>query len=276
MRTVDLVFPTGRYSLEAPEEVLAATRVLYPHSLASRDPAAADLPALFRVERRGGHWHLEREGASLGEFSRPLHVALALEHGIETRIVRDCGEWIAFHAGAVGVGDGAVLLAGLPDSGKTSCTFQLVELGHRFVAEEVALVEPGSRRVHPYLQTPALDDRFLREFERTRPVAAGRVEKLDHGLRRYLPARVARQPLPLEAILLPRYRPRQEPAVEELEASAVLTEILAYCFEPNGDDEAFFERVIALVGSVRLLRLAYPHAAGARELLAGLFPPPGD
>ncbi len=269
MSIVRLRLPVGDYALDAPDEILAIARLLYPHSLARRPPAEPARRSL-RIEPATAGWRLLEDGRVLGEQDTALGVALALEYAVESAVVRDCGECLAFHAGGVGVDGEAVLLAGPPDVGKTSCTFELVEMGHAFLAEEVALVDADAGRVLPYLQTLSLDGRLLEcdGGRGHRRPTRGEVIELELGHWRYLPARVVRQPLPLRAILLPRFAPDETSRVEELSPEESLTEILGYCFEPPGEPETFFDRVIGLLERVRLVRLVYADGEEARAILA--------
>ncbi len=275
MSAARLRLPVGDYALDAPEEVLRVVRILYPHSLVDR-PAGAPARRSFRIETAAGGWRLLEDGRSHGEEGTALRIALALEYAIETAVVRDCGERVAFHAGAVGVAEKAVLLAGPPDVGKTSCTFELVEMGHAFLAEEVALVDAGSGAVLPYLQTLSLDGRLLEGGAgggggRRRRPRAGEAIELEPGHWRYLPARVAEGPLPLAALLLPRYAPGEQARAERLAPEDSLTEVLAYCFEPPGEPEAFFDRVIGLLSRTPPVRVVYSDGASARAMLAELL-----
>ncbi len=185
-------------------------------------------------------------------------------------MTRDCGDLVAFHAGAVGVEGEAWLLAGPPDVGKTSCTLELVEMGHSFLAEEVALVDPDAAHVLPYPQTLSVDPRMIAARGDSRPLKGGETVELEPGHWRYLPARVAAGPLRLGSILLPRYSPQGSARVEELRPEDALAEILGYCFEPRGDPEAFFDRVIRLISGARIARFEYADSAQARKILGDL------
>ena len=165
---------------------------------------------------------------------------------------------------------GACLAAGSADSGKSSTTLQLVELGHLFLAEEIAAIDSRAR-VLPHLQTLAIDPRVSDEIAAERRLEPGRIERVDELLHRYVPDAVAAGPVPLATVLLPRYRPGRPPRIEELRLEAVLTELLGYCFEPPGDPEPAIDRILAVASGARLIRLEYPDASTARRLLRELF-----
>ena len=267
-----LRFPRHRFTVEAPATTLADLEMLYPGGVVSPRTSDPEVDGAFSLRGRPGAWVLDRtdEPEELGSFERPVHAWLKLEHTVEGLIL-DCPRAdVAFHGGAVALPEGASLVAGTADAGKSSTIFQLVELGHPFLAEELALVD-GEGRVTPHPQSIALSPRVLADFERERAPACGRVETIDEFLLRYLPHRPCRRPTPLRSILLPEYSPREEPAVERLPASDVLTDVLRFCFEPRGDAEATIDRVIELVSAIPVVRFRYRDAGSARATLQSLF-----
>lgn len=271
-----------RFSLSGPATALRLVGILYHDSAIESGPGAAgsDPPAasfgLERLEAR--RWRLTADGTPLGTFDRALYALLRLEHAIEGYLLDRLDGRIAIHAGAVVAGGGACLLAGAADSGKSSSTLQLVELGHAFLAEEIAAVDADGR-VEPHPQSLALDPRVVAELARECPLARGRLDAVDELIHRYTPRRVATAAAPLETIVLPAYRPGERARVEEPRVESVLTELLGYCFgppgggtgRPAGDPEAAIDRVIELAGGSRLLRVRYPDAGGARRLFAEIF-----
>ena len=272
MRALRLTLPTAEFSISAPAEILNLLRIFYPHSL-SPQPIDGTLPH-FSLLPDADVWHLEYNGSSLGAFARPSAALLALEYRIETDVAGVDDGRIAIHAGAVATTNGAWLLAGDPDSGKTSSTFQLLELGQSFLCEEIAIYDPVRREVHPYLQTLSLNRRYVDLYRSSRSVEAGSVHELDENLSRYLPHRVETSPQRLSALLLPRYRPHAIAGIEELPAAEALTEVLGYCFQPSAGEERLFDALIDLLDTVTVLRVTYRDMAEARDLYSGLLTAP--
>lgn len=275
----------SRFSLRGPEPALDRVAILYHSSAIERDPAPADrvaAAASFELEGLAGRWRLKEVGspAPLGTFDRVEYALLGLEHAIEGHLLGRLADCIAFHAGAVVVDGGACLLAGNADTGKSSSTLQLIELGHAFLAEEIAAVGPDGR-VRPHPQSLALDPRVVAELAREFQLTRGRLDAVDDLIHRYMPRRVATEPAALETIALPAYRPGEPARVEELSVESTLTELLGYCFEPPepqkgrppGGLEPAIDRIIELASRARLLRIRYPDAAAARRLFADLFGP---
>lgn len=270
MRSFEIAAAGVRCAVELPGEAVGALRQLFP---AARETSVREGAAVaFRIEPAGEVWRLLVDGAEAGDFAGPALALLAAEHRM-TPVVAAAGRGrIAFHAGAVAAAGAASLVAGPPEAGKSSTTVQLLELGHAFVADEVAVVEAASGRVLPYPRTPALGSGFAAGLRRAGPRHGELVEPAP-GVWRYLPRRLETTARPVASLLLPRYRPGAATRVEELDPGDALTEVAGCCFEPpGGADEGFFDALIALVEGWTIRRLDYGGAAAAREALARILP----
>lgn len=280
MRAFAVDTPAGPFRVEMapaplePAELPELLRLFYPHVRPAAGSEDGGWLGRFAAARAGGRFELALDGEVVGRHETALAVLQDLEYRLESRLIRSCGRRVAFHAGAADVGGRACLLAGDPEAGKTSCTFQLVELGHAFLAEEVAVVDPATAEVHPFPQALAFGPELVEDFRRSAELRHGELHALLPAYRRYVPRRLGTAPVPVDTLVLPRYRPDAAPGLEELSPADALTETLGYCFEPGFDREEFFDRVIALLERWRIVRLTYGDASGCRRLLGGLFPAP--
>lgn len=261
--------------IEADSGVLDVLEQFYPRSLtATHHPKPTE--ETFAIVHSGSGWELQRDGEPTGTFQTVGYAALALENQVETEVTAADSGLLALHAGAVATSRGAWLIAGDPDSGKTSSTFQCLQLGQGFLCEEVALYDPGSHTVTPYPQTLALEARFVERFERHFPVVNGRLWPLDSTIVRFVPEKAPTEPVGVDSLLLPRYSPGKAPRVESLTPPDVLTELLGYCFEPTATGEEYlFDAMIALLSKTRVLRLTYGDLRAAREIYRSLLADPG-
>lgn len=198
---------------------------------------------------------------------------LVLEEAIERKVIADAKRLLALHGGAVATPVGACLLLGDSDSGKSSTTFQLLELGAGFLCEEISLCEPETWQVVPYPQTLTLSDSLLSEFTADLE-PRGQLHRLLPGIVRYRPDQlpdVGDRSEPIERVLLPRFRAGVPTNLDPLSPDSALTEVLGYAFPPNVDTEVQFDRMIALLERVETLRFTYSSASTARAALAELF-----
>ena len=273
MTQVDLVLPGYVCSVSAPSRVIDALEYFYPLSLGQRSDRDHPTPSAeqFRIVEEARGWSLLQGDVRKGTFAEAVHALLALEYEIERSVIDIDDGRFAFHAGAVETAVGAWLIAGDPDTGKTSSTFQLLQLGQSFLCEEVSLYDPSAHAIHPYPQTLALERRYIDRFKEVFPVDEGALWTLDDSVVRFIPDRFSRAPVRLHSLLLPRYRPGAPSRVDELGSQDVLTEFLGYCFRPSAGNERLFDGAIALLEKTRLLRVTYGSLAAARDLYRGLL-----
>lgn len=256
-------------SLSLPEEVEGIILPSFTHSL--RPGRISPLHRRYEVIPRSKCLDLYKDKKFLRSFKGTLELLAALEEDIECFLIKSCREWIAFHAGCVGEGGFACLIAGKPESGKTTTTFNLVEMGKAFLCEEVTPVEPKSQVVHPFPLALSMSRRFAREFQSLFPVKKGSLENMGWKLSRYVPHTAAKSPVPLRMIILPSYKFSFSPEIIPLSPGEALPDILECCFPPNIDEEKFFDSVIRIITRCRIFRL---HTNGIREtriLLRRLF-----
>jgi len=272
MRTVYLAFPRMTISLTAGEEVLEKAFVFYPFSQSEGKPLF--VTHAYRVEREEQKWVVTKDGEVLDSRASAWEAVFVLEYDIELSILEQRGDWLAIHAGCVAVADGACLVAGNPDSGKTTTTFHLVELGWKFMCEEIAFIDSEKKEVHPFLQTLSLDKRFIDAVKGKFPVRRGKVHELNPSLVRYSPELIREEPLRLSTILVPKREPEAEGEAEAVSLSpgAFLTEFLGYCFEPREGMEDLVDRVIGVLEDCRIYRIVYRDISDCRRILIRLFP----
>ena len=262
LHTLDLGGQT--FAIGAPRQALEVLDDFFPGAVLRDSPTQS--AHRFSIEPLGDLWRLSYDGALVADRSQLLHVARCLEHEAGKVMLQNLADRVAFHAGAVSVGGRAILIAGLADQGKSSTTLQLLEMGHAFLCEEIALYEPRSGCIVPYLQSVAVGGSFLEELRQNFRVT-GHLREVGAGQFRYLAKRTANGSVPLASILLPRYSPRERPELTELRAQDCLVEVLAYCFEPRMEQERFLDAVIALLERVPVTRMVYDGVVSARRLL---------
>ena len=262
------------FRVRATPEVFDLLHFFYPWSISR--PGVGDGPGRqadvsFTIDTDGDSWLLARDGRPIGTYPQPTYALLALEYEVEKNATEIDDGRVAVHAGAVATDLGAWLIAGSPESGKTSSTFQLLQLGQAFLCEEVALYDPDEGSIHPYLQTPALDHRYVESYRHSFEVEKGALVRLDDSVDRFIPERFTDHSVRLSTVLLPSFRPGTEPVVEQLPPESIFTEMLGYCFAPASGNEVLIDAVIDLLERSRILKVTFGDHLQARELLAGLL-----
>ena len=270
MKSFLLSFPRLRISVTVPDEI-GDIQTAFLHSIRP----ATNLPPQheYVIESNSNGLNLLKDGRSVGQFGSCLNLICRLEEDIENTLIRAIGEWVGFHAGSVMIGDAACVIAGNPDTGKTTATFNLVEMGHTFLCEEVTPVDPETLLVYPYPQVLTLDGTYAETYRSRYPVQNGTLKIFDSRMARYGPNAAGSDPVPLKTILMPAYDPSQTPGIEKLTPGRLFTELLGYCFPPNGDDEHLFDSVIRICEAAEIFRLRTNSIQSTRELLKELFGP---
>jgi len=132
--------------------------------------------AAFAVERSGRRLRVSRGRQRLWTAASAAELVPWLEAEIVHWLLAKLGRYVQLHAAVVQRRGRAVLIAGGPESGKTSLACALGLAGWNVMSDEVALVEPGRRTV--------------RSFPRVLMVRDGTARRLP-GLSRVRPRRVA-------------------------------------------------------------------------------------
>lgn len=176
-------------------------------------PGLTGQTVLTALEPSYGGFSLYDRGRRLGVFHAPDG---ALVPGFEASFpLRTIFSWFfgdaglrVVHAGAVGTGDGAVLLVGKGGSGKSSTSLQCLCAGMRFAGDDYVLADPAlPPRVHALYSSAKL---FPEDAVHFPGLAAARrlraeesPEKDLYFLHEALGGRIAAS-MPVRAILLPR------------------------------------------------------------------------
>lgn len=235
MKTFFLSFPRLTISLTCPDGFIGHVQAAFFHSISP----CTDPPPRYEyvIESTSKGLDLLKDGQLVQRFGSWRDLICRLEEDIENTLIRAIGAWIGFHAGAVMIGDSACLIPGNPDSGKTTTTFNLIEMGHIFLCEEVTPVDPETFLVHPYPRVLYLDGNYTEKYVSFYPAQNGELEILGSQTACYRPYAVGSDPVPLKIILIPEYDPSQTPGIQKLSPDEVFTELLGYCFpmaENNG------------------------------------------
>ncbi len=90
-------------------------------------------------------------------FDRPLALAF-LEWGLNRCIYKSAHQYLIFHAAVVDRDGLAIILPGLPGSGKSTLCAALVNSGWRLLSDELTLVRPEDGRLVPIARPVSLKD----------------------------------------------------------------------------------------------------------------------
>lgn len=269
MTPFSLSFPRLHVGLMVPDEMAADIRQTFRHSIRPSETRSRKYEFVIRQSKNG--FDFLKNGQLTGRFGSCFEMLCRLEEAIENLLIRAVEDWVAFHAGAVNIQGTGCLIAGDPDTGKTTTTLNLIEMGQVFLCEEVAPVEPDACLVHPHPQVLTLSRAYAEIYRSSYPVRNGTLKTFGKHMARYYPSKAGPDPVQLKTILIPSYAPGKTPGIDALSAADVFTELLGYCFPPNGGEEHLFDAVIKICENVRIFRVRSYHIESMRRCLQEIF-----
>jgi hypothetical protein len=269
MPRLTLSYPRLSVAVSASEAIVPLLRDNFRAALAPGDGDA--VVHQYDAAWDGSRGVLCRDGDRLGEFADPTALMFALEEDLEVLLISRLGNWIGMHAGSVALQGRAIITVGHPDTGKTTTTMQLIELGLTMLSEEVTPIDPDLRLVHPFPHNLTLARHYAEAFSHLYPVTRGVLTYPGADMARYAPHATHGTPATPIAFLFPAYHPDHTPRLAEVSPADVLTELLQYCFAPHTGDEQLYDSVIRVVERCRVFRLQTNSIESARALLGSVI-----
>lgn len=201
-------------------------------------------------------------------------VAILLWH-VNQQVVARSPELIRLHAAAASRGAEAVLLPAPMEHGKTTLVAGLVRDGWQYLTDEVAALEPGTRRLLAYPKPLSLDPGSW-------PVLAELEPDVPAEVRPYLPEQwqvpatairstaIAAQ-AEVVLVVAPRYRPDADLVIEPLEGAEALALLAQSTFALGQHPERDLRGLAAVVRSCPCYRMTYGDLSEGCAAVTELF-----
>ena len=260
-----------RLSIEADAEVIAFLRPLL-HGRTSADDKA---DRSIRATWPGSDAIVSLNSRPRG-FARSREDAIGAIYELLLEALHPNVEWLAlFHASAVGRNNAALLFPAPSGSGKSTLVTSLLRDRYDYLSDDLAGVSVGDQRVWPFPLGINLKhgSRALveipRGFEAIEITAVARRDRILAP-----PSNAwAHPPVPLRAVVFPRYIAGSEPTLERLTAVDALTRLLmdrVHLGDPLTAPR--ISRFLRWVERTPFYALAYSDLARAEALIEGLLP----
>ena len=269
MKTLWLETPKLSASLSLPDELADAFARNFSGALVEHPLTPAE--HAYDVRPSVGGLTLSRNRVALADFPSADPLMFALEEDLENSLIARLGSWVGFHAGAVALDDLAIITLGHPDTGKTTTTVQLVELGLELLCEEVTPVDPATGAVHPFPGILTFSRSYAERYVELYPIRRGELSVHGTDMARYRAHQVRRRPVQAGVFVFPAYDPSCTPGLEELSPAEVLADVFQYCFQPTVSDEQLFDGVIRVIERCRVFRMRTRDIASANAVLVELI-----
>jgi GTPase SAR1 family protein len=184
---------------------------------------------------------------------------------------------ISMHSAAVGGPAGCILIAGDSGSGKTTLVARMLVGGFDYIADDLVLAMPPDLAVIPIAMPLVLKRGSWADLDALLPgLGAGRVfRRAGRDVKYWMPPReqIAERPIPIRAIVFPRFDRTTPFTATRLDAFAAISRIMK---APTRigiplTDEAV-ERVATLVQGIPVHEIAYDNADSAARWAEDLLP----
>jgi hypothetical protein len=220
-------------------------------------------------------YELLLDGAQIQRVPSPGSMVDWLIADFSRQAVEGCEDLLAVHAAVASLDGEAVLMSAPPDAGKTTLVAGLTLAGFSFLTDEVALIDPATRWVHP--------------FPRPLMIEPGSMDVLD-GLEARLPAayegfRYVRHhvapddlrpgalgsPCPIRSLVIPSYRADGPTALAPIHRAEALELLARQTFNFGRLGRLGFETLAAVVRAADCYTLAISDLARAIASVGALY-----
>jgi hypothetical protein len=249
----EVAVPGLRVAVEGPPDLVAEVRATRP----SRPVGGQANSARFCIlpdHARPDRYRLEGAGLAPGPTLRRDEVVARLERAINAAAVDAVGvRYALVHAGAVAHRGAGCLLPAPSGRGKTTLVAALAAAGFAYFSDEVAVLDPSSGALLPFPKPLGIKAGGRRVLRRAYPALAREIprRRIDgRGLWLLPPPPSAPPPcpVPVRAIVLPRYVPRGRTGLVRVSPSEAFAEALP---QLAGSEEHATRNLRALVAAIR-------------------------
>ena len=209
----------------------------------------------YRVASVDGESRVYRGAREIGRARSPGAVLFLLKQDLVVEIQRSRPELYFLHAAVLEREGRALILVAESGGGKSTTTWALLHHGFHYGSDELAPVEPATRRVQGFPSALCLKSDPPDSFPL--PTGAIRTPEAVHVPVAALPAPLAQLPSPLAAIFFVRYRPGTEhPVVTEIGAAEAGARLFAQALNALAHPHEGLDAAIDLARGSRCFSLA--------------------
>lgn len=282
--SLDIVILELQARVVGPPDVVEELRALFPVPpswTVARGAEIAEIEgvpvfAISRAEDGSAVVHVEGHGGTSATIEVGNELLATLEWAIASVAVEALGEgYLLLHAGVVARSGHAILLPGGSGSGKSTLVAGLVGAGFQLGSDEVAVLDPLSLEVLPFVRGICIKDGSRDVLAPAYPsiltdsphhrFGGEEVWYLRPEPTDWLPA-----PTPVRSIVVPRYAPGGTTVLEPLARSAVLQILLQQSFSVPKHGAFGIGTLTELLGKVACYRLTISAHEEAIRLLTEL------
>lgn len=202
-----------------------------------------------------------------------------LEYLINSRALSAIGDQLVFHAGVVRRLEGAILFPASSRAGKSTLIAALCQSGFEYVSDELAIVDPVSRLVTPYLKAIRLRDGGWDALTAWTCVPRSCSTTVGTGsstIRHFFPADFTPPDaqVPVRWICLPRREPGADASLNRLSRPAAFTELARHSLTLREHGPRAVDALARLVEGADCYSLVFDNIADAVAAIRAFAPAP--
>jgi hypothetical protein len=198
--------------------------------------------ALLSFVFNGNGWIVKRESMPIGRTDKLWQAFRYLEWQLDIFLADTVSDQYLAHGGAVAINDAAMLLLGQSGSGKSSLTLGLVQQGATYYSDDIVVIDPAARLLHPFPKAFSLKNRALfpelarqgdlwlgpSTTEISGQPARSKAEQLVWFIHPedVSPGCVAPKPAPVRFIVFPTYQPGAVPQLTPITPNQAMRRLL--------------------------------------------------
>ncbi len=280
-----LILDTGpfRVGVRSSDAALSETlNYFYRDSLCQDGPHFLDFDIRLTGARGVRRWlrpqvYFEVDGRRPFEPQPAENAFPSYEWGLNWCIATSAHRYLMLHAGSVAFGDSAMLLPGVPGSGKSTLSAALSLRGARLLSDEFGLLQPENLTLRAMPRGIPLKNTSIEailEFHEAAQLGPTYPKTRKGRVRHLRPDAdsLARQQTPAKPrwLVFPTYRASGEQMLQPLDQTEAFRQLAFNCFNYKLMGEVAFRAVAQLVREMDCYRFTYSRLDDAVECLSTL------
>ena len=221
--------------------------------------------ARFEARQEQGVYRLIENSALVSVEHSIENLIETLVHKVAERFIESFSSLHWFHAAVMARNEQAIMLPAIWGNGKSSLAVALANAGWTYLSDDLAPLEPGVNKIHPYPRTPTVRSHSGQVLPRDRISELTKTETFSENWS------VAIHPLPLHSVVFPRYQFRGGCKLTECRPEEAVVELLSHCLNFSVNSSKVVAYLARLIPEIKPFELTFSDATAAASLLTSVF-----
>jgi HprK-related kinase A len=200
-----------------------------------------------------------------------------LEWGLNWCVSTRCNQYLMIHSAVIERNGGAMIVPAPPGSGKSTLCAGLVHSGWRLLSDEIALIDPSTRRVAPLPRPVSLKNASIEVIRRFAPQSTigAPVHDTSKGSVAHMSPTAdsvarEREQAPISWVVVPRYVAGAEPRLEPMSRGRAFMLLIENAFNYDIHGRHGFRLLADVMAGSRAFEFTYSRLEDAAEIFEDL------